>query len=119
MRETAATLNDVGRGQAAAVYGPVASFYYRSHHPWLRQFIGTITSAMFPEPSIQVDSRAPVDVALRRTRDGRLSVHLLNTGNRPFPDLYNFADVIPPLRDIRLVVLTPEKPRVVIWHHDS
>jgi hypothetical protein len=119
VREIAATLNGSGRGRVAAVYGPAASLYFRTHHPWLAQFIGTITSALFPEPTVQVDGTFPLDVALRRTKDGRLSVHLLNTGNRPLPDRYNFVDTIPPLHDIRLVVLTPDKPHSVAWVPDG
>ena len=38
--QVAATVNAVGKGKVAAVYGPVAAIYFRSHHPWLREFIG-------------------------------------------------------------------------------
>jgi beta-galactosidase GanA len=43
--EVAATVNAHGQGKVAAVYGPVASIYFRSHHPWLREFL-TRSSAL-------------------------------------------------------------------------
>jgi hypothetical protein len=117
--DVAATVNAFGKGKVGAVYGPVASIYFRSHHPWLREFIGDIAAELFPEPMITVDGPPTLDVSLRKTPDGRLSVHLLNTTGMPLPDRYVFTDFIPPLEDIRLAVLTPARPKSLTWVPDG
>ena len=115
----AATINEFGKGLVGAVYGPVASIYFRSHHPWLRDFIGRLAIALFPEPAVTVEGPPALDVALRRTGDGRLTVHLLNTAGMPLPDRYGFTDFIPPLEGIRLTVKTAERPQSVSWVPDG
>jgi hypothetical protein len=117
--EIAATLNAFGQGKVAAVYGPVASLYFRSHHPWLREFVGGLVAELFPGPAVRVDGPPTLDVALRRTRDGRLSVHLLNTTGMPLPDRYGFTDFIPPLEEITLTIRAEARPRSVTWVPDG
>jgi hypothetical protein len=117
--EVAATIGAFGRGKVAAVYGPVASVYFRTHHPWLRDFIGGLAAELFPDPAVTVDGPPTLDVALRRTPDGRLSVHLLNTAGLPLPDRYGFTDFIPPLDDITLTIRTEKRPSAVTWVPDG
>jgi hypothetical protein len=117
--QVAATVSAFGKGKVAAVYGPVASIYFRSHHPWLRDFIRGLTAELFPEPAVTVDGPPTLDVSLRRTRDGRLSVHLLNTADMPLPDRYGFTDFIPPLERIKLKVMTAARPKSVAWVPDG
>ena len=111
--DAAATVNAFGKGRVAAVYGPAASIYFRSHHPWLRSFIGGLAAELFPDPAVTVDGPPTLDIALRRTADGRFSVHLLNTAGLPLPDRYGFTDFIPPLGEITLTVKTGTRPKTV------
>jgi hypothetical protein len=115
----AATINAFGQGKVGAVYGPVASIYFRSHHPWLREFVGSLAAALFPEPAVTVDGPPTIDVALRRTADGRTAIHLLNTAGMPLPDRYGFTDFIPPLNDVRLTIRTAKSPSSVTWVPDG
>jgi len=117
--QIAATVNSFGKGKVGAVYGPVASIYFRSHHPWLREFVGGLAAELFPDPAVKAEGPYCLDLSLRTTRDGRLSVHLLNTAGMPLPDRYGFTDFIPPLEDIRLTVKTPAKPKSVTWIPDG
>ncbi len=117
--EVAATVNAVGKGRVAAVYGPVASIYFRSHHPWLRDLLGGLVSELFPDPSVRVEGPPALDVALRRTADGRLSVHLLNTTGLPVPDRYGFTDFIPPVGPVRLAIKLAAHPSAVSWVPDG
>jgi len=117
--QIAATVAAFGKGKVGAVYGPVASIYFRSHHPWLKAFIGALMADLFPEPAITVDGPSTIDVALRRTAGGRLSVHLLNTAGMPLPDRYGFTDAIPPLEGITLTVRTAAEPASVRWVPDG
>ena len=117
--EIAATVNEFGKGKVGSVYGPVASIYFRSHHPWLREFIGGLVTELFPDPAMRVDGPPTLDAALRRTPDGRLSVHLLNAAGLPLPDRYGFTDFIPPLEGITLTIWTAERPASVAWVPDG
>ncbi len=115
----AATINLYGKGKVAAVYGPLASIYFRSHHPEIREFVGSLVSAIFPAPAVRVDGPPCLDIALRTTKSGRLSVHLLNAAGLPLPDRYNFAAFIPPIEGIRLSVRTARRPKSVTWVPDG
>jgi hypothetical protein len=111
----AATIASYGKGKVAAVYGPVALAFFRSHHPALRQFIGNLTQRLFPSPVIMVEAPPTVDVALRKTADNRLRLHLLNRTGFPVPDRYNFIDYVPPVGPIQVKLALGEKPRNVVW----
>jgi hypothetical protein len=108
----AATVTAIGQGRIAAVYGPVALTYFRSHHPYLRDFIGGLMGRAFPDPDVRIDGPPCIDVALRHTADGRLSVHLLNTAGLPLGSR-TAVDYIPPLSDVGVHVSTDRPPRRV------
>ncbi len=109
----AATMTEWGQGKIGAVYGPLANIFFRSHHPSLRQLIGRIAKDLFPEPAVAVEGPAFVDIALRTTENGLLSLHLLNRTNLPLPDRYNFSDFIPALGPLTLKIKIPNKPQKV------
>jgi hypothetical protein len=117
--EVAATVNVFGKGKVASVYGPLGAVYFRSHHPWLREFVGQLVTGLFPNPAVTVEGPPTLDMALRKTADGRLSVHLLNTTGMPLPDRYGFTDFIPPLEHITLTIKTAERPTSVVWVPDG
>jgi len=110
--QCAATIADLGEGRIAAVYGPVCLSYFRAHHPYLRDFVGELVETLFAEPAVTVDGPPCIEVALRRTADGRLSVQLLNLTGLPLGSR-TVTDSIVPLRDIALTIRTPEKPTKV------
>jgi len=110
--QVAATIAPLGEGQIAAVYGPVALTFFRSHHPYLRDFVGRIAKELFPNPTVEVDAPPCLDVALRHTVDGRLAVHLLNLNGLPLGSR-SVTDCILPLTDVRVTVNVPAQPRTV------
>lgn len=111
--ELAASVAEVGRGKIAAVYGPVAGVFFRSHHPWLREYIGTLVKELFPSPAVAVDGPACVDISLRRTAGRKLSLHLLNRSNLPMPDRHDFTDFVPAVGPLKVEMACPERPRGV------
>ncbi len=115
----AATIASYGKGKVAAVFGPVALAFYRSHHPALRLFIARLIEAIFPEPMVSIEAPPTVDLALRRTADGRLSLHLLNRSGFPVPDRYNFIDSIPPIGPIQVGLKLEQKPKAVFWYPEG
>ncbi len=108
-RMAAATVAPLGDGLIGAVYGPVAATYERNHHPYLRRFVGSVVREMLPEPMVEIEGPGRVDVALRRARDGRFCVHLLNTSGLPAGP-YTVVETIPPLADLGLKLWLPEQP---------
>ncbi|MGO8748749.1 MAG: hypothetical protein ACLQNE_22490, partial [Thermoguttaceae bacterium] len=113
--EVAATLIGRGKGKIAAVYGPLALNYYRSHHPALRGFLGDVVARLFSHPAVQVDGPPCLDVALRRTKDGKISVHLLNTAGMPLGDRHTMTDFVPPVGPIKVRVRVGRRPKEVLW----
>ena len=111
----AASCAKLGKGQIAAIYGPLAINYFKSHHPALRRFLGDLFARLFPNPAIQVEGPPCLDVALRRTADGLLSVHLLNTAGMPVGNSRTMTDFIPPVGPVRLKLHVAKKPQQVVW----
>ncbi|MBD3174016.1 MAG: hypothetical protein GF320_02450, partial [Armatimonadia bacterium] len=110
--EWAATINELGEGTIVGVYGPIEVTNFHSHHPFIRQFIAEVAHAAFPEPSVELEGPPTVDVALRRTADGRLSVHLLNTTGLPLGNR-TVTDYIPGTGEMELRVRTRQRPQKV------
>jgi hypothetical protein len=105
----AATIVTRGAGQIAAIYGPLAATFERNHHPYLRRLLGSVTRELFPRPMVELDGPPCVDLSLRRTRDGRLTVHLLNTNGLPAGP-YTVTDSIVPVHDLGLTLRLPARP---------
>jgi len=111
----AATLVSYGKGQIGAVYGPVALGYLRAHHPALRQFIGEIAQQLFPNPAVSVEAPPCVDIALRRTPSGKLSLHLLNLAGAQRGNYFLNTDFIPGVGLIKIRMRAPQEPQNVNW----
>jgi len=62
---------------------------------------------------VKLDGPPTLDLALRRTPDGRLCLHLLNRSNFPVPDRYNFISDIPAIGPIQVSLRLDAKPRAV------
>jgi len=115
----AATVASRGKGRIAGVYGPVSMAFRKNHHPFLRTAIGDVVQRVFPHPAVTVDAPADVDIALRRTRDGRLSLHLLNLAGAQRADDFVGVERIPETGPIEICLEVPEGPREVAWVPDG
>lgn len=113
--EVAATVANYGKGKAAAVYGPIALSFYNCHHPAMREFIGAVANELFPEPMVRIDGPAAVDIALRKTQDGRLALHMMNRTSAPVSNRYSVIDSVPAVGPIQVSIALPEKPKRVYW----
>lgn len=117
-REVASTSVVYGKGRIAAVYGPVALNYVRSHHPNLRRFINDVVREIFPNPVVTIDGPPTVDISLRRTGNGNLSLHLMNATSTAREDRFGIVDFIPAVGPIRVKLSVPARPRSVRWEPD-
>ncbi len=111
--DVAATISEYGKGKIGTVYGPLALDFYRGHHPYMRPFIGDLVKKLFKNPDVLVDGPPCVDVALRRTQDGQLSVHLLNRMNAPVINRYGIIDYVPSVGPITIQLKVKDKPENV------
>lgn len=110
----AATVAELGAGRIAGIYGRIDVTNYHTHHPLIRRFIGEVCESLFPDPAVRLDGPPTVDLALRTTEGGKLSVHLLNTLGLPLGNRM-VTGYIPPTGDLTLWVRAPEAPgRVVL-----
>lgn len=113
--QVASTIARLGAGLIGAAYGPLATQYLAEHRPALRHFIGDLAQRLFPEPAVVTDAPSCVDIALRRTADGCLSLHLLNLAEAQRDSAHQSPDFIPPIGPIAVRMALPEKPLQVTW----
>ncbi len=109
--EIAATLNLVGQGRVAAIWGPAGVYFLLQHNPSLRGFIGDVIHAVYPYPAVTVTGPACVDIALRRTAAGEPALHFLNRANVPTSPHYELIDYIPPAGPMVVEWKLPTRPR--------
>ena len=117
--QPAATAVAHGQGQIAAVYGPVAQLYFRTHHHTLRRFIGELAQRLFPDPAVTVEAPPCVDIALRRTRNGKLSLHLMNLAETQRAERFLNTDFVPAVGPIDVTLRIAERPKRVSWVSDG
>jgi hypothetical protein len=110
----AASITAYGKGRIAAVYGPLADIYFRGHHPAVRTFLGALAKELFPSPAVRVEGPPVLDISLRTTAKGALSVHLLNRSNLPLSERFNFSDYISPVGPVIVEIKTAAKPKRVV-----
>lgn len=112
--EPAATVADFGKGKIGAIYGPFCDAYFQTHHPWLREFLQPVVEKLFPKPAVKIEAPSTVEIALRKTKDGRLALHLLNRANMPL-GAYRAIDCVPDSGPVRVTLAVPQAPKKVEW----
>ncbi|HSV72308.1 MAG TPA: alpha-amylase family protein [Chthonomonadales bacterium] len=117
--EVAATLASVGRGRIAAVWGPLALNHFRGHHPGTRKLVAAIAERLFPDPAFRLEGPASVEASLRRTPQGKLSLHLLNCTGMQVADRYLYTNDIPPVGPLTVKLRVAERPKAVRWVPDG
>jgi hypothetical protein len=118
-REPAATVISHGKGRIAAIYGPISAAFRQSRHPAIRDLLAAVMREAFPNPTVQIDGPSCVDVALRRTREGRLSVHLLNLSKVQRGDQHMKLAPLPAVGPLMVRLRTSKKPAAVRWEPEG
>jgi len=111
----AATVASIGDGRIGAAWGPVGDDYRNAHHPAVRHLIASLTEWLLPEPMVEVDAPPQVDVSLRRAKDGRLCVHLLNLSGSQRAEQYLAVEHAQSVGPIEVRVRLEEEPSEVTW----
>lgn len=104
----AASVARYGNGKIAGVYFRSGNGYLHGKSAAMRDFIGGL-ALKIAEPKLRLDSVKCVDASLM-TKDGRLSVNLLNTAGEHGDIQVRTFDVIPPVRDITVNLRLDKEP---------
>ena len=92
---------------------------FKTHHYALRETIGRLIERIFPDPLVKVSGPPLIDVAVRRSADGRLVLHLLNVAQTQRADRFLTADAIPTLGPIDIRMRVETEPKRVAWVPDK
>ncbi|MEA3400732.1 MAG: alpha-amylase family protein [Armatimonadota bacterium] len=115
----AATVAELGDGMIGAAWGQVGAEYRRSHHPALRHLIGELAERLFPTPDVSIVGPPSVEMALRRTADGRLALHMLNLSNAQRADSHLAVEHVPEVGPIGVELAVEDEPSAVTWEPDG
>jgi hypothetical protein len=110
-RTPAATLAKLGKGRIAAFYGPLGRTHFRTHTPWLRDWVGWTLDRLY-HPMARVEGPGGIDLVVRR-KSGRLAVHLVNVADMRTESRYAILDRTAEVGPITLRLRLDAKPRVV------
>jgi len=110
--ECASSINQFGKGQIGAIYGPLGSVYQRSHYPAIRHFLGELMDRLFPNPMIELEAPPCVEIALRKD-DGKMMIHLANMAGMQVSNQYAVIDFIPSVGPLELSVRLDKEPQKV------
>jgi len=111
--DTAATWTTAGKGRIAGVYGPLATVYYNSHVPVLRDLLGELMKAVFPHPAVEISAPGCIDVSLRK-KNGELLLHLANVSGRQNFSREAVVDYIPPVAPFEVRMRLDKAPSALI-----
>jgi hypothetical protein len=112
--QIAATVNALGKGKVAAIYGPLGKVYTATHSIATRQFLQHVVKAVH-RPKLDVTAPSPIEVALRK-KGARTLVHLVNTAGMQVAGDYAVTDYVPPVGPVIVKLAIPKQPRQVSWH---
>jgi hypothetical protein len=107
----AASVNALGKGKIAAIYGPFGSVYAATHAPGARVFLRKVVGRLF-RPQVEIAAPPGIEIALRR-KDGKLGLHLLNATAMPVANDYGVPDFIPAIGPVEIRLHTPKAPAKV------
>ena len=113
----AATVNHLGEGEIAAIYGPAGTLFAAAHAPAMREFIGRVVARLFT-PSVTLEGPPTIELSLRR-KEGRLLVHLGNCTAMQVAGDYAVQDFIPSVGPLELAIRLPSAPRRVTLEPDG
>jgi hypothetical protein len=113
----AGTVNRLGEGEIAAMYGPVGTVFAAAHAPALREFVGRVVARLFT-PAVTLDGPPTIELSLRRN-GGRLLVHLGNCTAMQVAGDYAALDFIPSVGPLELAIRLPSTPKRVTLEPDG
>ena len=115
----AAISRRLGKGRLVHLCTGIFSQYKQLGDPQMLRWLREVVEFLQPQPLCQTTAPSWVDLALRRSADGRLLVHVVN--QNPGRDVARlnsddtWVDEIPEVGSFSLELRLPRKPRAVTW----
>ena len=106
-----------GKGLVVVYPQDFSEQYYRDPDAETRDLIGEAMRLVLPEPAVTAEGSHEVDVSLRRTADGKLTVHLVNVSGPHRTD--PFFNDIQPVGPLTVRVKTDRAPGSVRLEPDA
>ncbi len=107
----AATLTNLGKGQLAAIYGPIGSVYAWVHTPAARQFLRRVVDKVY-SPTVKIDGPPTLEIALRR-KQSSLLLHIVNCTGMQLAADYVAGDFVPHVGPVGVEMKLARAPRSV------
>lgn len=115
---TAATIAKYGKGMAAGIYTDIGNTYRLNTSPVIRDLFTGIIDRLFPDRLVKIEGSHRVHVVPGKI-DDRFFIHLINTsGEHANPNVSAIED-IPVLNNLKITVITGNKPAKVIMHPEG
>ena len=109
IKTVAASTNKFGKGKITGIYFNAGSWYNSYKSFVLRDFISSRIDELFPNPLVRITGSHLVHSAVNTLND-KVYVSLINiAGEHTNPNAIGY-DAIPPLKDIKVSINTPQKP---------
>ncbi len=106
----AGAVRKLGRGSIAGLFLPLGKRYLSGRSVGVRMHLKSVVEGLLPDPLVQMQSRSPVDLTVRR-RGEKLLINLINAGGI---DPAGFTwDYIPPSGPVELRVRAATDPKHV------
>ncbi len=103
----AASIAQLGRGHIAGIYFSLGHDYLSAKTGAARQFMKGLVRSLFPQPMVEVDGSADVDVTVNRL-GRKLAINLVNTTSpQMWPSVF---DALPPIGPLTVTIRQSEKP---------
>ena len=114
----ASSVRKYGKGMVAGIYADIGSSYLSSTSPVLRNFLSDIIKTLFPDELVKVEGSHKLNV-VPVTKDSKLLIQLINTSGDHANSNVKGIDEIPPLRNLKISILTSKKPVSVMLQPDG
>jgi len=109
----AASIIEFGQGRIAATYLNLGERFRHAATGVARAFLAALVRELFPQPMVEIDGDAPVDVVVTRLHE-QLAVSLVNTAGPHADPTVTVFDRVPPVGPLSIRVRTPGRPERVI-----
>lgn len=114
----AASVQNYGKGKIALIFTNLGQNYITRRISLASDFLDEVVQQVFPDPVVSIEGSGFVHVNLNRNQNNTY-VHLMNTAGEHDNANVGQIDEIPPLYDLSLGLILPEKPREIILQPEN
>lgn len=114
----AASVQNYGKGKIALIFTNLGQNYITQRISLASDFLDEVVQQVFPDPVVSIEGSGFVHVNVNRNQNNTY-VHIMNTAGEHDNANVGQIDKIPPLYDLSLGLILPEKPRKIILQPEN